>query len=79
MSTGDLTSADIPIILPQKDRWCVRSTSGRCGRPGPTAHKRILPSRMQAGDENEHLQTSEVEQNGFEDEWAGLWLKPAVV
>lgn len=37
---GDLTSADIPIIILQKDHLCVCSTSGPCGHSDPTAHKK---------------------------------------
>lgn len=50
---GDLTSADIPIIILQKDHLCVCSTSGPCGHSDPTAHKKILPSCTQAEDEKE--------------------------
>lgn len=55
---GDLTSADLPIIILQKDHLCVCSTSGPCGRSDPTARKKknkkkILPSCTQAEDEKE--------------------------
>lgn len=54
MSMGDLTSADIPIII-QKYHLCVCNTSGLGGLSDPTAHKKIPTSCMKAEDEKEHL------------------------
>lgn len=49
---GDLTSADIPIII-HKYHLCVRDTSGLGGLSDPTAHKNIPTSCMQAEEEKE--------------------------
>lgn len=77
---GDLTSADIPIIILQKDHLCVCSTSGLCGRSDPTAHKRILTSRMRAEDEKEHLRQQKWQKQftvSFGGRGADLLLKSA--